>query len=126
MLSHTNLLWDAPRTWVCVLLSLVFLIMGARACLAPLGFSRFFGIAVSEGDAVYVRVAGARDIAMSAMGAAFILMDLRIPFAILIFASAIVAALDGFIGWVNGGPGVGAKHVFGAVLLSVLGFWTLH
>jgi len=120
------LLWDAPRTWVCVLLSLVFLIMGARACLAPLGFSRFFGIAVSEGDAVYVRVAGARDIAMSAMGAAFILMDLRIPFAILVFASVIVAALDGFIGWASGGPGTGAKHFFGVVLPSALGFWTLH
>jgi len=89
-------------------------------------FSRFFGIAVSEGDAAYVRVAGARDIAISAMGAAFILMDLRSPFAILILASAIVAALDGFIGGVNGGPGAGAKRVFGAVRLSVLGFWTFH
>ena len=115
---------NAPSTWLAVLAAVLFLGLGLRALLDPVGASAFFGAPVTNADGLaFVRVYGARNIGISLIALALIALDLRRGLAAVLFAAALIAGLDFAVVAGQSGAARAAKHLGYVVVLSAAGWW---
>ncbi len=116
--------FNAASTWVAAFAALVFLGLGLRALLEPAGAAAFFGVPLSGGDGLaFVRVFGARNVGLSVVALALILLDARLGLAALFFAAALIAGLDFSIVASQAGAPRAAKHLVYVAGLASFGFW---
>jgi len=121
---HRDLPYDAASTWVAALAAIVFLGLGLRALLQPLGASGFFGVPLDGGDGLaFVQVFGARNIGLSLVGLALIVLDSRLGLAAVFFAAALIAGMDFSVVASYVGAPRAAKHLLYVVALAGFGLW---
>lgn len=114
----------ATSTWLAALAALVFLGLGLRALLDPVGASAFFGVPVAGADGLaFVRVYGARNVGISLVALALIALDMRLGLAALLFAAALIAGLDFAVVSSQAGAARAAKHLGYVVALTAFGWW---
>ena len=114
----------ATSTWLAAVAALVFLGLGLRALLDPVGASAFFGVPVAGADGLaFVRVYGARNVGISLVALALITLDMRLGLAALLFAAALIAGLDFAVVSSQAGAARAAKHLGYVVVLSAAGWW---
>jgi len=112
---------NAASTWIAVLAALVFLGLGLRALLAPTGAATSFGVPLASGDGLaFVRASGARNIGLSLVALALIVLDVRRGLAAVFCAAALIAALDFSIVATHIGALGAVKHL--GYLVGLAGF----
>ena len=115
---------NAASTWIAMVAALVFLALGLRALVAPVGAAAFFGVPVEEGPGlIFVQVFGARNVGLSVVALALIALDLRRGLAAVFLAAALIAGLDFSIVATHQDALKATKHLGYVVGLIALGFW---
>jgi hypothetical protein len=116
--------WSAVSTWLAILASLVFLALGMRALLTPAGAASSFGLPVPDASGLsFVRVFGARNIGLSLLALALIVLDIRIGLGVLFLAAGVIAGLDAWIVTSDAGVARALKHLAYIAGLIALGLW---
>jgi hypothetical protein len=116
--------WSSPTTWIVLVAGLAFLGIGMRAVADPAGAAAFFGLAVpDEKGRAFVQVFGARNVGLSLLMLALLLLDVRVGVAAIFLAAAGIAALDAWIVTSHTGLAKAAKHFAYVVGLLALGLW---
>jgi hypothetical protein len=116
--------FDAASTWVAVAASVIFLGLGLRALLAPVGAAAFFGVPLDGGDGLaFVQVFGGRNIGLSLVALALIFLDARLGLAALFFAAALIAGIDFSVVASHAGTAHAVKHLGYVVGLAAFGLW---
>ena len=119
-----SLPWSAPITWIAIIAACLFLGIGLRSVISPLGAAAFFG-APFEGGAglVFVQAMGGRTIGIALTAIALILLDQRSGLAALLFAAAVVAAIDAYAVTSSVALATAAKHYAYSVGLLAFSAW---
>ena len=118
--------WNAVSTWIAIIAALVFLVLGLRALLAPVGAASFFGLPVPDVKGLaFVRAFGARNIGLSLLALALIVLDLRMGLAVLFLAAGTISGLDAWIVTSNAGIVYAIKHFVYLVGMIAFGIWLL-
>lgn len=85
-------------TWTLAAATLGFFLLGLRTVLFPASAAAFYGIPTEAPEALaFVRTYGARNVALSLVAAALLVLDMRKGLVALLAAVALVAALDFWI-----------------------------
>ena len=117
---------SAVSTWIAGLAALAFLGIGLRAVLAPAGAAASFGLPVPlpEGLA-FVQVFGARNVGLSLLALALLVLDVRLGLAAVFLAAALIAGLDAWIVTIHAGVAQAIKHFAYVGSLSGFGLFLL-
>lgn len=116
--------WSAFSTWLAVLAALVFLALGLRALLTPVRAASSFGLFVPDANGLsFVQVFGARNIGLSFLALALIILDIRLGLAVLFLAAGVIAGLDAWIVTSNAGVSRALKHFAYVAGLIGFAFW---
>jgi hypothetical protein len=116
--------FNATSTWVAVAAAVIFLGLGLRALLAPIGAAAFFGVPLAGGDGLaFVQVFGARNIGLSLVALALIFLDARLGLAAVFFAAALIAGIDFSVVASHAGAPHAVKHLAYVVGLAAFGLW---
>jgi len=112
---------DAVATWIAGLAALAFLGIGLRAVLAPAGAAAFFGLPVPAAEGLpFVQVFGARNVGLSLLALALLVLDVRLELAAVFLAAALIAGLDAWIVTTHAGVAHAVKHF--AYVVGLAGF----
>lgn len=118
--------WNTVTTWLAMIVAIVFLALGLRALLAPTGAASFFGLQVPDEKGLsFVRAFGARNIGLSLLALAMIILDIRIGLGALFLAIGLIAGLDAWIVTSNAGLKKALKHFGYLIGLITFGRWLL-
>lgn len=116
--------WNAASTWIAAVATVVFFGLGMRAFLDPAGASSFFGIPVTDPSGLaFVQVYGARNMGLSLVALALLVLDVRRGVAAVFLAAALIAGLDFTVVATQSGALRAAKHLGYFFGLSGFGFW---
>jgi hypothetical protein len=116
--------FNAASTWVAVGAAVIFLGLGLRALLAPIGAAAFFGVPLDGGDGLaFVQVFGARNIGLSLVAIALIGLDARLGLAAVFFAAALIAGIDFSVVANHAGTARAVKHLGYVLGLAAFGLW---
>ena len=117
---------SAVSTWIAGLAALAFLGIGLRAVLAPAGAAASFGLPVPlPEDLAFVQVFGARNVGLSLLALALLVLDVRLGLAAVFLAAALIAGLDAWIVTTYAGVAQSIKHFAYAGTLSCFGLFLL-
>ncbi|MGQ0565640.1 MAG: DUF4267 domain-containing protein [Gemmobacter sp.] len=87
--------WRSPVTIMALLAVAAFLFLGLRGLIAPEVAVRSLGVTLADvRDGALMQTTGARNIGMSLLGAALVVIDARRAFGLLLAAAALIACLD--------------------------------
>ena len=110
-----------PLTWLLVAAAGVFLALGLRAIVDPVGASAFFGAPVADGEGLaFVQAFGARNAALAIVALLLIYQDLPRILGALLFLSSLIACVDAASIVLHHGAPVLNKHVAYVVVLAGL------
>ena len=115
---------NVTSTWVAALASMLFFGIGLRALLSPEGASAGYGVSINSGEGLaFVRAFGARNVGLSLVALALIVLDMRAGLAAVFFASAVIAVCDLIIVAGQAGAPAAAQHLVAVVALGAFGCW---
>jgi Domain of unknown function (DUF4267) len=109
----------SPARWLAAIASVVILLLGVRAFLDPVAASAGFGLPMhTDGETAFVRVYGARNAFLGAVGLGFVALGMIRPLALLFTLATVLPLLDAVV--IASRVGVGHELVRHAAILLVL------
>ena len=109
----------SAATWLAGVLSVAILLLGVRAFLDPVAASAAFGLPMhTDAETTFVRIYGARNALLGAVGLTFVALGMTRSLALLFTLAAVLPLLDGVV--VVSRIGLGHELVRHAAILLVL------
>ena len=116
----------AVSTWIAGLAALAFFAIGLRAVLTPTGAAASFGLPVPSPEGLaFVQAFGARNVGLSLLALALLVLDVRVGVAGVFLAAALIAGLDAWVVTTYAGVTHATKYFAYVVGLTGFGLFLL-